>query len=215
MSEDAPDAPRFRRPARLVALAIAVTALLTFELAAEPLISWRTGEALAGCGVERARVELGARPHLWSVATGRVDDVSMRIDGYHLGPLQIDRVEADVERVDFPRRRLIGIAAPLELTGGTATATITGDALGEVMDVPFASIRITPEGIFLVVLGARIQVLIGVEDGRLELRLVDESFPALRIEAPAGTKILDVTTAPGQLLVTARLPRSISADAAC
>jgi hypothetical protein len=117
--------------------------------------------------------------------------------------------------VNFPRRRLIGIAAPFELTGGTATATITGEALGEVMDVPFASIRITPEGVFAVVLGARIEVLISVEDGGLGLRLVDESLPGLRIDAPADTEILDVATEAGRLVVTARLPESIDAGTAC
>lgn len=189
--------------------------ILVLELAAAPFVSWRTRQALAGCGVEHASLELGARPHVWSIVAGRLVDVHMEIEGYRLGPVRIDRVDLAAERVDFPRRSLVGISSPLTLTNATATATISADALDAAMSLPFTSIRVTAAGIFVVVLGATVEVLLAVEDGRLELRLVNESLPALRLDPPAGAEIIDVTTTTGRVLVTARLPDSMEPGPAC
>lgn len=191
-----------------VTLAILVVAA---ELLAAPLVSWRTEAGLTACGAEGASVDLGPRPHLWALATGHVDDVHVDIDGLRLGSLRVDRVRAEFDRVDFERRRLLGMSAPLRIQTGTATALVTEADLDELVDLPLAAVRITEDGVFVVLLGAPVEVLLTPAAGHLELRVVDESVPAIGIDLPAGVEVTDVHPESGILAVQAELAGTVTA----
>jgi len=200
-----------RRP--LVARILLSVALLVAgaELLAAPLVSWRTAAGLTACGAEGASVDLGARPHLWALATGHVDDVRLDIDGLRIGPLRVDQVTAQFDGVDFERRRLVGMDGPLRMQAGTATATVTESDLDELVDLPLSSVQVTDEGVFVVLLGAPVEVLLTPAPGHLELRVADETVPAIGIDLPAGVEVTDVEAGSGILSFQAELASAVSA----
>lgn len=211
------DQPRPRdHPWGLLAAALVILVTGLAEVTAQPWATARIHAALEACGpVESVDVSLGRRPHVLGLLSGRMNDVAVSIRGMRVGPVVIDSVDVDVDHVSFPRRRLLGMGGAMRLENGLVHAVVTEDDLDAWVEIPLASVRVTVDGIVVVVLGARIDVLLTVEDGALELRLADESLPALRLDPPAGVEVVGVTAQERQIAVLARLPASIEPGVAC
>lgn len=192
---------------------LVVVLLLAAELAAAPLASSRLQAAFSSCGVEAASIDLGSRPHLWSLVTGRVRDVRIDLNGLRIGPLRIAEIQAHVDEIHFARRILVGLSAPFEVRSGTASATVTEVDLDEVVTIPLTSVRIDPDGVIVVVLGIPVPLIVQPAAGRVELRVIDESLPPIRIDLPESVEVTEVQPGSGILTVQANLTGSLSPGA--
>ncbi|MDX1511323.1 MAG: LmeA family phospholipid-binding protein [Nitriliruptorales bacterium] len=203
-----------RRPRTRLSVAAAVLAglVVVAELVAAPLVGSRAEAALAACGIDDVRVDLGARPHLWSLVTGEVNDVHVEMDGLHVGPLRVDRIDVELARVAFGRRQVVGIPARVEIEGGHATAVVTEADLDELVALPFSRVDVSDRGVRVVLLGASIDVFITAAHDRVELRLVDESVPAIQVGLPAGVEVIGVTPSAGTLAVEAEITGAVDGN---